>query len=54
MFDIFMLLKHILVLSNIYEIANEKLYSYICCIQFNYDIILLLSYIYICGHNITY
>ena len=26
----------------------------ICCIHFNYDIILLLSYIYICGHNITY
>ena len=25
MFDISMLLKHILVLSNIYEIANEKL-----------------------------
>ena len=25
MFDILMLLKHILVLSNIYEIANEKL-----------------------------
>ena len=25
MFDILMLLKHLLVLSNIYEIANEKL-----------------------------